>query len=286
MKLDRMNKCLNTAAMAACVLAATAAIPAQATPVGGQVDTFPDQGAPVDPVPLNPLTDFSATQGWRADGRNAAPNGNPASVADPLNAGNNALFMNGTGVGGGLPGRVDGRPIVFNRSQWAGDYTAAGIYRIEFDFMADVPDTLANKNMSIRIALRTGTEAQLVNANTASGWVWTLPVVVTDDNQWHHLSFDLLESNFTHITSVGSPSLSFADTLANVGELRIMHSTVNLGAAGALTNAASLHASRVDNNFFLDNIHAVPEPGSLALAGFSLLGLLASRRRQVSSARA
>ena len=138
------------------------------------------------------------TEGW-TNGSFAVdpvnvPAGGPAGATDRF------LRINakgGTGAGSRL--------VAFNRAQWAGDYAAASISGIEMDLLN--PGTVP---LSVRIAIK---EA------LGSGFATTNAFPLPADGAWHHVSFGLSEDDLTQVGSV-----SLGAVLANVEELRILHS--------------------------------------------------------------
>ncbi|MCH7702211.1 MAG: hypothetical protein IID37_11030 [Planctomycetes bacterium] len=151
----------------------------------GQVDDFED----------------GTTMGW-TEGP-ISPN-QPTNVANggPSGVGDNYLrnFSSG-GVGAGS------RMVMFNTLQWAGDYLAAGVTRIEAD-MANFGATA----LSMRIA---------IERNIGGRYGSTNAVALPADGQWHRVTFDLTSADLSLISGLATLN----DVLANVGELRILSAT-------------------------------------------------------------
>lgn len=139
------------------------------------------------------------------------------------------------------------RMIVFNDSQWTGNYIGSGTSSIALD--------LANfgaQPLSIRIAFRD---------NDGSGYSATTAFSLAADSQWHHTAFALTAGNFT---AIGSPGVSFNDLLTNfTGQFRILHSA-----------SPSLLGDPIAATLGIDNVQAIPEPSSFMMVGVAFLMLL------------
>jgi glucose/arabinose dehydrogenase len=180
------------------------------------------------------------TQGW---GTGAANSAGPTLVSSggPAGAGDSFLSISATGLGG--PG---GKLVAINDVQWAGNYLAAGITAVAMDLI-----NLGSTDLSLRLALFGSTgiavTTQAVNLPAGSGWTHAL------------LAID-----------AGSLTGGVPGTLlGGVTEMRLFH------ASGAAFPGPNIHAL-----VGVDNLSAVPEPGSapLLLAGLGLGGLLWRRR--------
>jgi PEP-CTERM motif len=195
----------------------------------GQVDTFED----------------GTKQGWDNGSAIGVGLGGPAGSGDhylPVLAG-----------GSGLPLRLE----ILNRSQWLGNYLAAGVTGIEMDLRAGAPEL---STLSIRIAIRESTSSSIL-----SGYASTVPFTVPNDQQWHHVSFSLLSGN---LTPVSSPQ-PLATDLANVVDFRIIDAAVPATQGDFVALAG----------FDIDNIHAVPEPASISILLSGIIGIALLRRR-------
>jgi hypothetical protein len=165
----------------------------------------------------------------------------------PLGAGDRFLQQTSDGSGSG------GKLTMYNRERWVGNYSGAGVTRLEMDLK-----NFTSQTLSIRIAFKVTSDI------SSPGFVssaFSLPA----DNQWHHAVYNLVPANFT---AIGSPG-TFASVLAgNNVEFRILHS-VN----------PSLTGNNISNGRLgYDNIHALPAPGSAAV--LALAAPLAFRRRR------
>lgn len=192
-------------------------------------------------VMLGQTEDFSGIHGWTSGGSNPNP---PVIGLDsgPLGSGDSSLRV--TSNGGGGPG---GKLVAFNRTLWAGDYTAAGVSTITADLRNS-----GNTQLSFRLAL-----------NGPGGWFVTEAAPVSAFSGWNSKAFDLRPSSL--IEAGGSSAES---TLAAVSELRILHSVLpsNMGA-------------QVSSSFMVDNIRAVPEPSVVTMVALVALGCILRKGR-------
>jgi hypothetical protein len=221
------------AAVAAVLLAPTLA-PAQ--PVLNQVDTFQD----------------GTTMNW-AQGVN--PGGLSVQSGGQGGAADLFLHIDATGGAG-----VASRLVAFNRSQWQGNYIAAGITAIEMDLLS--PTT--SEPLQVRIAFRNA-----LGVGYSSTTAFTLP----NDGQWRHAVFFLAASEMTPINTT-EPFESFISTIPS--ELRILHS-----------ESPNVLGDVIDAELGVDNIRAtaapVPEPGMiLAVAAAGVVGWSVRRARRGS----
>jgi hypothetical protein len=140
-----------------------------------------------------------------------------------------------------------------NDAQWSGDYLAAGVSRLEMDFRNE-----GTTSLSMRV--------MFLAQGFADSWTSTTAFVVPADGHWHHAVFEI---NPTDLTNVGSGLFPYESALANVTRLLIRHDP---GSPSGPTQSVNVTAS-----LGIDNIRAVPEPGSAAL--LTAMGLLSLRRR-------
>ena len=198
-------------------------------------------------VALAQLDDFQ--DGTVKNWANGGPAADPLNITTggPLGLSDNYLQITADGSGSG------GKLTSYNRSQWLGNYNAAGVTAIAMDLKGfSSPGSAA---LSIRFALKTGTGSTPGYVSTAA---FSLPI----DGLWHHAVFSL-----SAMTAVGSPG-TLASVLSNPGEARILHAAA----------ADTVHGDNIVGQFGVDNIQALPEPtaGGLCAAG---LGAFLLRRR-------
>lgn len=220
------------------LLALAAVTPAAAVTVG-QIDTFED----------------GTTQGWTVafgpgGGGHPAP---PANLSDggPQGVGDNFLLL--TSLGGPQPG---GRLTAGNLSQWAGDYTGAGV-----DAIGMWVSNLGAIDLSLRLLFEDPMAGPPANVAFSAD-----PVVVAAGSGWRRIVFSLAEADL--IAGVGNVGAA----LSGATVLRLFH-----GEADAFPGEASVALLGVDDVEAL----AVPEPAAwtMMIAGFGVVGVLARRRR-------
>lgn len=194
----------------------------------GQVDTFQD----------------GTTDGWTTGhgGPTNIPNGGPAGAGD--------AYMQVVSTGGS---GTDSKLIVFNASQWLGDYTDAGITGITLDL-----DNFSTQTLSMRLALF---------QSRGVGYAVTTPFSLPPDSNWHQAFFPLVAADFT---ALGSPSVSFANLLTNfTGQLRILDSA-----------SPSVDGDSIAATLGVDDVMAVPEPTTFLMVAAALAVMPFCRRRR------
>lgn len=158
-----------------------AASPAQGAVVFGQLDDFED----------------GTTAGW---GEGAASPNPPVNVPTGGPQGDGDAFVSNTSAGGFGPGS---RQIMFNQTQWIGDYNSAGVTRI-----TGWAANLGSAPLSVRVAIEA--------AGTRYGS--TNPVALPADGVWRRISFDLTDSAMTRIS--GAQDLGVV--LSGVTDFRLL----------------------------------------------------------------
>ena len=209
-------------------------------------------GAPLSAMALSlgQIDDFEdgTAQGW---GTGNGPASNIAS-GGPAGAGDNFLQYTSSGGSG-----VNSRMVIFNISQWQGNYIAAGITGLDMDL-----NNLSAQPLALRLAF-------FVNPTT--GFVTTTPVALPANSGWQHASFALSAGNFT---AIGSPG-TFASVLSSFsGQLRILSA-----------NSPSLMGDVIAATIGIDNIQAIPEPDVIVLVAGGLLAVLSRLRRHRAATR-
>lgn len=235
----RTPKCLITRTLlAVCAVWA----PLASALVIGQSDTFED----------------GTTMNWGAALLGATHPTPPVNIPNggPLGVGDNYLALTSVG-GSGAGSRLTG----INLSQWAGDYTAAGVTVISMDLINP-----GSTDLSIRLYFENP------NAGPPTDTATTSANVLLAGAGWTHVEFAIAASDLIGLTGdVGA-------LLSNVTALRIFH-----GLADAFPGPPVIATLGVDN-ITARGVHAVPEPSALSLFMVALLGLFGSTTVQRRSA--
>ncbi|SRR5581483_9967004 len=192
-------------------------------------------------ITLLQVDDFEngTTDSW-ANGGSSQPlnitTGGPAGVNDN--------FLKITADGSGSLGRL----TIFNRSQWIGDYVAAGVNEIDMDL-----ENLGSVTLNIRLAFKSSTAGQTTPGYLSSAF--SLPA----DSTWHHATFSITAAN---MIAFNSPAV-FSTFMTNPAELRIINES----------GTSNLVGDPVVSQLGVDNIKAVPEPTAVAflVGGFGAL---------------
>jgi hypothetical protein len=172
------------------------------------------------------------------------PNGGPAG------AGDNFLELTADGAG------ANGKLTVFNTTQWLGDYVDQGIDEIDMDL-----ENLGSVTLNIRIAFKSTT-----SGGTVPGYL-SAAVSLPADDQWHDEIFQLTAAAVIPIDSPAAFNTFFDNGEA---EMRIINEA----------GTANLDGDPVTSQLGVDNIRAVPEPGTTALLLVCAGGLIVFRRRR------
>ena len=163
-------------------------------------------------------------QGWQAGGfTNPNP---PTRVVSGGDEGANDDYMRLTSNGSFGSG---GKLVVFNTSQWAGDYLAAGINSIEM-----MVRNLGTTDLVLRLVLMDEPRSQALTTNA--------PVNLTAGGAWTKVTFPLNEQNLTGGT--------FDSIMKSVTSFNLVHSPNVISHRNAAPNIAA--------QLGVDDIHAVP----------------------------
>lgn len=204
-------------------------------------------------VSFGQLDDFlSGTGGWVEGAPSPNPpvrvsDGGPGGAGDPY-----LLNVASGGFGAGS------KQIMFNQSQWTGDYAAAKITRVTLQLA-----NFGTTPLSIRLAFTGGSNRFCSNDAVA------LPA----NSGWLLASFDLKSSKFTALDGAGVVE----DSLQSVTEVRI------LSAAGG----PAYNGDGIASSLGVDSIRALCQPGDATFDGlvnFNDLVVLAQNYNHVGKA--
>ncbi len=206
--------------------------------------------AAVSEVINGQMDDFQGgtTQGWSSGANN--PNPNPVShLSDggPAGVGDGFLLVTSTGAFG-----AGGKLVAFNTSQWAGDYLTAGVESIVADL-----NNLGATALDIRLLLE----------GPGGKFVSTAGVSLVAGSGWQPATFAIGPGDLTGGFNLGA-------TLGGVTRLRIVHNPV-----------PDVTPPQIVATLGVDNINAIPEPGTLTLLSALFLSVMfgsawkAKRRR-------
>ena len=152
------------------------------------------------------------------------------------------------------------------RSGWG---ITRNITAITVDLMSPVSNaTNGVNNLLMRLAVREGT------ANNSAGYVSTNAFSLPSNGSWNHVTFLFDAADMTAV-SAGSPAHAppaFATLKSNVLDFRI------LDATNPVLVGDQFLSTGPQISFGMDNVIAVPEPGSLVLAVLAGVGVLVFRR--------
>ena len=211
------------------------------------------QAAACAGISFGQFDDFGSGVGGWSEG---ASSPNPPAVVSsggPDGAGDPYLANVSSGSFG-----AGSRQIMFNQSQWIGDYNAAGVTRIEMK-VANFGAT----PLSVRLAF-----------NSALGqYASTTAIDLPVGSGWRSAVFNL---NAASITSLGAGG-TVAQALAGVTELRILSAAVS----------PAYNGDAVAGSLGVDSIRALRQPGDATFDGlvnFADLVVLAQNYNRVGNA--
>jgi hypothetical protein len=201
------------------------------------------------------LDDFEdgTTQFWTNGGAGAPPvlninTGGPGGVDDN--------FMQITSIGGGGAGRF---LVAFNQTQWIGNYIATGVTSIEMDLQ-----NLGSVSLSIRLAFKEN------GGFGAPGYLSSTAALLAPGSGWQHFVFTINSGSMIPIASPTDFNTFFS---TGNGEMRIINEV----------GTSNLNGDVIVAQLGVDNIHAVPEPGTALLGAFGMVVLTAVFRRKRNS---
>ncbi len=156
------------------------------------------------------------------------------------------------------------RLTFFNKLQWTGDYTAAGITAIAMD----LKNISSSEILNLRLAINGG--FGLSNNMTGGVFATAASISLDSGSGWTRAVFSLLPEDLVSVSSPGGHTTGndVQATLANVLELRLLNSA-----------APDWNGLPVTATLGIDNIHKVPLPQALALFASGLVVLLTTRRK-------
>jgi len=188
-------------------------------------------GAARGAVAFGQLDDFQGgeTLGWQQGAQSPQP---PSIVSSGGPNGAGDAYLQNISVGGSGPGS---KQIMFNTSQWLGDFISAGVTRIDAE-MAN----FGNTPLAMRLSIQGGSDGTEVSSTNAVA----LPA---DRGVWHAVQFDLTAAGLTSIA--GTSSLS--QVLSDVTTFRLL--SVARGPASRGDTLAS--------TLGVDDIRALTVPG-------------------------
>jgi hypothetical protein len=188
---------------------------------------------------------------WDNGGAGAPPVLN-ISTGGPAGAGDHFMQVTSTGPGG--PGQF---LTVFNRDQWIGDYITPNVTAIEMDLM-----NLSSVTLTIRLGFKE-------TAGFGGSGYLTSGFTLAPGSGWQHAIFTITEAT---VIPVGTPNPFIDFFTTGPAETRIINEA----------GTSDLNGDPVTAQLGVDNIHAVPEPGTALLAMTGLLALAAVCRRKRS----
>jgi hypothetical protein len=201
---------------------------------------------------IGPIDTFQSgtTEGWFAGGGplGGIPPTPPHVVANggPAGAGDQYLVITAD-----APSGAGSRVVALNASQWAGNYLSSGITGIALDLK-----NLGATDLTIRLLFE-----DPIPGPPANEAVTTLGAFLPVGSDWTHFVFPISPSSLTTIFGDANVLLSHTTVLRIIDSPTPTEAVQMMGVLG------------------VDNIEAVPEPGTFLIAGVALAGFALWRRR-------
>jgi hypothetical protein len=199
-------------------------------------------------ISLGYVEDFEdgTTRGW--DNGGLAPNPVNVSSGGPAGAGDAFLQIGSLGGGGGPGSRL----VVYNRvPEWTGDYLAAGVDGISLDV-----NNLGQTDLVLRLLIGDPVPGSPANSAITPG------IALPAGSGWVSIQFSLAPQDLLPRTGTVEAAL------AGAVDLRLFHNP-----------AAAFPGPGIVAMLGVDNVRAVPEPGSGLLLAGGALALCAARGR-------
>ena len=188
-------------------------------------------GAARGAVAFGQLDDFQSggTLGWQQGAQSPQPP-SIVSTGGPNGAGD--AYLQNISIGGSGPGS---KQIMFNTSQWLGDYISAGVTRIDAELA-----NFGKTPLAMRLSIQGGSDGTEVGSTNAVA----LPA---DGGVWHAVQFDLSAASLSVIA--GSSSLS--QVLSDVTTFRLL----------SAANGPASRGDTIASTLGVDDIRALTIPG-------------------------
>ncbi len=202
-------------------------------------------------ISLGSIDDFGAdSEGWTVGGAGTPP----TQVGDPSFDGQPG-FLRHFSDGGG----PNGKWLTWSeQADWTGDYLAAGV-----------------SALSLWADGRTGEDVPLwVAFDGPGGWFVSASQTIATADDWERYEFDLTEAGLTHVAASGGTGV-YADTLGDVTRFELL---AGPGPIDYAIRGDLLRAGNSTHVIWLDNLKAIPEPATAALATLLLATTLSARR--------
>ena len=197
-------------------------------------------GARASAIVVGQLDDFQngTLQGWTGGAT-------PSNVASGGPAGSGDRYLEIDAANGKLG--------TYNRTQWTGNYSSAGVGALRFALNNAGPDPVA-----VRISV--------IGPTAATAFTTANETVLPAQSGWVLVDFALDEASLTRT----SGTATLAQTLASVTKLLLRHDPDPISPPG--------ESNLVSATLGIDNVTALPEPGSALLLASGLTALASLRR--------